>query len=82
MLLLQGCGNYGENRPLRGADLESAAWREPARKLYDQLLRDSKAELPNGFDELTISPDGSLWLATKRRHSIKDENLAKRYWEE
>lgn len=59
--LLQACGNYGENRPLRGADLTSTAWQEPARKLYDQLLRGSKAELPNGFDELTISPDGSLW---------------------
>lgn len=59
--LLQACGNYGENRPLRSADLASNAWQEPARRLYDQLLRDSKADLPTGFDELTISPDGSLW---------------------
>lgn len=59
--LLQACGNFGENRPLRSADLGSTAWQEPARKLYDQLLRDSKADLPEGFDELTILPDGSLW---------------------
>ena len=59
--LLQGCGNYGENKAMRNADLTSTAWQKPARELFELLVRDSKSDLPYGFEELTIIPDGGLW---------------------
>jgi len=59
--MLQGLGNFDENKQLRPADLASTAWQAPSRELFDMLTRDSKADLPYGFEELVVVPDGWLW---------------------
>lgn len=59
--VLQGFGNYEENKKLTPADLANEAWRKPARSLFDLLVKESKSDLPYGFEELVIVPDGWLW---------------------
>lgn len=59
--VLQGFGNYEENKKLTPNDLANEAWRQPARSLFDLLVKESKADLPYGFEELVIVPDGWLW---------------------
>jgi len=59
--VLQGLGNFDENKVLHDADLAGTAWQRPSQELFDQLTQDSKASLPYGFDELVIVPDAGLW---------------------
>lgn len=59
--VLQGFGNYEENKKLSPADLANNAWRQPAQKLFELLVKESKSDLPYGFEELVIVPDGWLW---------------------
>lgn len=59
--VLQGIGNYEENKVLTAADLQQTSWKETSRELFDLLTKDSKAAIPYGFNELTIVPDGAIW---------------------
>lgn len=59
--VLQGMGNYDENKILHQTDLAGTSWQRPSQELFDQLTQDSKASLPYGFDELIIVPDAGLW---------------------
>lgn len=59
--VLQGLGNFDENKVLHQTDLENTAWQRPSQELFDLLTQDSKASLPYGFNELVIVPDAGLW---------------------
>lgn len=59
--VLQGIGNFEENKTLTLTDLQATAWQESSRELLDMLTKDSKASIPYGFQELVIVPDGMLW---------------------
>ncbi|MCE9608568.1 MAG: CHAT domain-containing protein, partial [Planctomycetia bacterium] len=59
--VLQGFGNYDENKVLHKVDLDNTAWQQPSQELFDLLTKDSKAGLPYGFTELAIVPDAGLW---------------------
>lgn len=59
--VLQGLGNFNDKKRLTSADLANVAWKQPARDLFELLVKESKADLPYGYDELVIVPDGMLW---------------------
>ena len=59
--VLQGLGNFNENKVLHRSDLENTAWHRPSQELFELLTKDSKAEIPYGFNELVIVPDSGLW---------------------
>jgi hypothetical protein len=59
--VLQGLGNFNENKVLNRSDLENTAWHRPSQELFELLTKDSKAEIPYGFSELVIVPDSGLW---------------------
>jgi len=61
LALLAELGQYGPNYELAVKDLGDNKWRTTAAQLLDALLRGSKADFTQKFDELVVVPDGLLW---------------------
>lgn len=61
LALLADLGQYGPNYELSVKDLSDNKWRTTAAQLLELLLRGSKADFTQKFDELVIVPDGLLW---------------------
>jgi CHAT domain-containing protein len=58
--LLRELGQYQPNHELALKDL-SESWKQPAGQLLDLVLKGSRADFSQKFDELVIVPDGVLW---------------------
>lgn len=72
--VLQGLGNFDENKVLHQSDLDNTAWQRPSLELFDLLTKDSKASLPYGFTELVIVPDAGLWYVPFEALMVAPEN--------
>jgi tetratricopeptide (TPR) repeat protein len=59
--LLRDLGQYGPLHEIPVKDLGEGNWKQPAGRLLDQLLKGSRADFAQKFDELIIVPDGLLW---------------------
>jgi CHAT domain-containing protein len=59
--LLRAMGNYDANRELPQTQFADTAWQQPARECIDALLKGSKVNFAQKFNELVVVPDGALW---------------------
>jgi len=59
--LLRDLGQYGQNRELSLKELADTKWKQSAARILDTILKGSKADFSQKFDELIIVPDGILW---------------------
>ncbi len=57
---LRAIGNYGANRALSAAELQSDSWRESAADAFKILFADARLDLAQ-TTRLVIVPDGVLW---------------------
>lgn len=59
--LLWSWGNIEQLKELKLKNLNDTGWKKPAHDIYDLLVKGSKAEPAEAFEELVIVPDGLLW---------------------
>ena len=59
--LLRGMGNYDANREVSAKELASDEWKQIARQVLDEILKESPADFRQPFPELVVVPDGILW---------------------
>jgi CHAT domain-containing protein len=59
--MLRDMGQYEQNRELSVKELADTAWKKSGKKVFDAILKGSKADFATQFDELIIVPDGLLW---------------------
>lgn len=74
--LLRDFGNWDQNKAVKLADLESTSWKKPAAELFQQLMKDSKAD-SRMFKELVVVPDSILWYVPFETLQVPDGGTTK-----
>ncbi len=59
--LLRAMGHFQQNGEIAVDDLADSQWKKAAADLLKEILKGSKADFTQPFDELVIVPDGVLW---------------------
>lgn len=70
--MLWSMGNIEQLKELNLKNLADTNWKKPAHEIYDLLIKGSKAEPAETFDELVIVPDGVLWYVPFEALQVSD----------
>ncbi len=69
--LLREMGHYQSNHQLALKDLADNGWKQSAQQVLDLILKGSRADFSQKFDELVIVPDGLLWYVPFEALQVK-----------
>jgi len=73
--LLRDMGHHQQNSEVAVKDLvDEDDWKESSRRLLESILKGSRADLSQEFDELVIVPDGALWYVPFEALQVKVED--------
>ncbi|MBN1393763.1 MAG: CHAT domain-containing protein [Pirellulales bacterium] len=74
--MLREMGQFGQNHQINADEISSEKWRQPARQVLETLLKGSRADFSQPFDELAVVPDGFLWYLPFEALQVKvDDRL-------
>lgn len=72
--LLRQWGLFAANNEVPVKELADPAWQASANQLLEGLMKGSKADFTQSFEELIIVPDGLLWYLPFEALTVKIEN--------